>query len=213
MNQPRFPESVILSVSKTTLTIARDHEDQLGTMGFNRARLNQFETEIKRAETTPSDLAKRIEIKGLTSTKNEILAECFDWGKKLFTRMEFVFDSKSPEVAAFPSKELRNAEKSENRMMKVMEPMIQLAEKHQSQLAAQGFTPEELDQGKNLLTQLRQADASQELGKDMKTATREERLELFNSLYQTVNQINKAGRLLFKNDSTKRVLFESKWPK
>ncbi len=98
-------------------------------------------------------------------------------------------------------------------MLGIFDMIIELAGKHQAQLAAAGQTPAMIQQGKNLSQQLRDANVAQEVKKDEKYTATQERRQKFLALYDTINKINKIGRLVFKHDPVKRVLFESKWPK
>ena len=47
MQRPKYSEETILSISKTTLTNARNNLDALVEFGGSEAMLNQFESEIQ----------------------------------------------------------------------------------------------------------------------------------------------------------------------
>jgi hypothetical protein len=138
--------------------------------------------------------------------------DCLVWARKLQTRIELAFGKKSPEAASFPASDLREAHGSEKATMNLMETLTKVSDKYQIQLAPFGQTPEVLAQGLELLNQLRSADTAQEIKKEEKTTATKERNEKFLVLYETVNKINKVGRLVFKDDPIKRALFDSKWP-
>lgn len=213
MSRPKHPDETILSVAKTTSANARKHLDSFTEFGITEAVLNEFDQKIAVVEKTPSDLAQRIEQKEFTGAKNTALVECGEWINKLKTRMEFAFGKNSTEFAAFPAKELKKAQHSEDQMMRVMEICLNIGAKHQTALAPHGQTPEVLNRGRQLHTELCQADRVQEIQKSSKRSVTQERNELFQELYDTVNKINKAGQIIFKNDLVNRVLFESPWPK
>jgi hypothetical protein len=213
MSRPKYTDETILSIAKTTSANARKRLDSFVEFGITEVALNEFDQKIIVAEKTPSHLALRIEQKELTSTKNNVLAECVEWINKLKTRMEFAFRKNSPELAAFPLKELKKAVNSEDQMMRMMEICLNIGDKHKSVLVVHGQTPEVLNRGRQLHTELSQADRVQEIQKSNKRSVTQERNELFQELYDTVNKINKAGQIIFKNDPVNRVLFDSKWPK
>ncbi len=98
-------------------------------------------------------------------------------------------------------------------MMALMEALISLANKYQSELAGFGQTPELLAQGSELLNELRAADTAQELKKDTKKQSTQDRYQQFKNLYDTITRLNRIGRLVFENDPTNLALFESKWPR
>lgn len=212
MNRPRFSEETILSVAKTTLENARTYQADLASFGVTTQLLDAFESNIQAAEALPDETANRINLRGITQEKDSALEACTEWGRRLRTRLEMAFGNKSPQVSLFPSKELTAAADSESQMMPVMEILIDLATQHQTELAAVGQTPEILAEGGSLLEELRQADQAQELRKDTKLSATQERYQQFQVLYDTVNRINKVGRLVFKDDPVKLALFQSKWP-
>lgn len=212
MKRPKFSEATILSVATTTLTNARSTATALVEFGVTDETLNAFETDIQQAEALPGETRERITLRDLTNDKDEALEGCYQWGRKLRTRLQLAFGRNSAQVQSFPSKEFRRAVESENAMMSVMEVLIALADKHKAELTDYGQTAEILAQGSQLLAALRAADAVQEVRKDIKRQAAQTRYEIFVQLYDTVNRINKVGRLVFENDPVHLALFQSKWP-
>lgn len=212
MNRPKFTEETILSVAKTTLANARSHLAALGEFGLTQAMLDEFESNIQAAEALPDEVSNRIDLKSLTREKADALDGCYQWGRKLRTRLQLAFGNNSSQAKLFPSKQFNAAINSESKMMPVMEILINLANQHQTELAAVGQTPEILTEGSALLESLRQADQVQELQKDAKKSATRERYQKFQIIYDTVNKINRVGRLVFENDPVNLTLFESKWP-
>jgi len=212
MKHLQFSEETVLSVSKTTLNSARENVTALSEFGLSEEMLNQFDSDIQVTEALPSEGYNRIELRGLTQDKDDSLDACYHWGRRLRARMQLAFGRDSSKFRSFPSSEFNVSAKSEKVMMPVMETLIKLAKKYQDQLASYGQTPEIQAQGSELLTALRGADAVQEIKKDDKRSATQERYQTFKGLYDTVNRINKIGRLVFENDPIKLALFESKWP-
>lgn len=79
-------------------------------------------------------------------------------------------------------------------------------------LSKEGQTEEIRDQGEVLLNNLTQSDAAQEARKDAKKSVTQSRYAKFQTIYDAVNRINRAGRRVFEKDPAKLVLFRSKWP-
>ncbi len=208
----QYSEETILSVAKTTLSSARSEIESLSVFGFVPASLAQFEVDIQAAEALPSETQNRISLRDFTQSKDEALDTCDHWGRELRIRLQLAFGNSSAEARSFPSKEFRSAQDSENAMMNVMKILLQLANKYNETLVNNGQTAEVLARGNELLDDLRAADSAQETQKVGKTAATQDRHQHFLGLYDTVNRINKIGRLVFKDDPAKRALFKSKWP-
>lgn len=213
MDRPRFSEETILSVSKTKLATARKHVPVLADFGITEEFVNRFETDINAAEALPGETQNRIELRGLTADKDEVLDACVLWGGKLRLRLELAFGRRSSQYNAFPSAEFGTAQKSENTMMNVIEILLALAGKYQAELAEHGQTPEFLTEGTNLLNELRAADLAQEEQKEEKQMATRERYQIFSKLYKTVNRINRVGRLVYRGDPVNLSQFESPWPR
>jgi hypothetical protein len=211
MLRPPVSEEKILSVSKTTLNTARITLSALSEFGFNQENLTNFDSKISTAEALPSETSNRIDLTNLTDDKNEVLYNCETWGRNLRTRIELTFPINSIEVKSFPSKKFEKAINSENKMMSVMEILIKQAVKYHPQLSNFGQTDEIRDAGNTLLENLRSADAKQESQKTEKPSSTQERYQIFRKLYDTVNRINRIGRIVFKNDPVHLALFKSKW--
>jgi len=213
MKQLRFSEETVLSVAKVTLGNARKTAEALSIFGISPDVLDQFESDISQAEALPSELHQRIELRDLTNRKDDILAACHQWGRDLRTRLQLAFGFASNEAQSFPNGKFNRSLRSENRMLTVMPVLLALAEKYQQKLAEHGQTPEILAEGAQLQLDLQAADVVQELGKDDKRMATKARYQLFAQLYDTVNRINRVGRIVFENNPVESVLFQSKWPR
>jgi len=119
------------------------------------------------------------------------------------------FGKQSVAEQSFPTKDLRRGKTNEIVMLGIFEMLLELAEKHQAALVVFGQTSEHLTQGKELYQQLRQANESQELKKKEKLAATKTRRQKFTALQETIKRIQKAGRIVFKNDPANWVLFKN----
>ena len=102
MNGPRFSEETILTVARTTLSNGRGQVAALAEFGFSEEMLTQFETDIQTAEVLPDETRNRIELRDLTQSKEEALDACFQWGRKLRTRLQLAFGRTSPQAKSSP---------------------------------------------------------------------------------------------------------------
>ena len=211
MARIQYSEEKILSVSKTALNNARENLIALSVFGVTEEMLNQFQSDINTTEALPDDDSLKIDLKNFTHSKDEALDACYQWGRKLRTRLQLAFGRNSIQLNSFPSSKFNQAISSESKMMPVMETLYNIANQYQTQLATYGQTPEIVEQCTVLLNSLREADAVQESKKDDKKSSTQDRYIKFNVLYDMVNRINKIGRLVFENDPVKLPLFESKW--
>jgi len=104
MNRPKFSEATILSVAKTTLANARSTATALAEFGVTDESLNAFESNIQQAEALPGETQERIELRDLTTDKDEALDTCYQWGRKLRARLQLAFGRTSARHSPSPQK-------------------------------------------------------------------------------------------------------------
>lgn len=213
MERPRMSEELIITSSRLALVHVRAHASVFQAFGFDEAHLNTFEGKVNDAAALAGNMQNTIDLMLLTSTKDQMLEACFEWGRTLRLRMELAFGKSSVEMRAFPSKAFQNARHSEAAMMPVMEVMLRLVTQHQTVLTAKGQPASTAADGAALLQQLREADLQQETKKGAKKSATEERHFKFTELYDEVNRICRIGKLAFQNEPAIAVLFESPWPR
>ena len=206
----RLSQEKILSVSKKTLKIAKEHVKTFSVFGITSIFLQEFEKEISDAEKLLTLRIQRIELKEYTVNKNLELQNCYNYGRELSIRLEIAFGKNSIEMNNFPSKELLQAQKNEEKMFILMDTIINIAEKYFSQLINFGFTEEILTKGKELKNALQESNNKQEQQKEINKKQTKDRKEKFSELYKTVNKINKIGRTIYKN-TTEKHYFSSPW--
>lgn len=118
-----------------------------------------------------------IEQTGSTSYKNDVLADCVDDVKDFYVRLGKGFGKESHEYRSFPYDMLAEARYSEAVMMELMETVVRLSEEYQEKLKPHGLTDEVLQNSKDLLQELRDADAEQEVIKMDRPSITAERIE------------------------------------
>jgi len=212
MTKTKQSEELILSTALITHQNATDNKASLQSFGINDALLDEFHQKIVQAQAMPKEEQKRVELNEITATKNQSLENCYNWGKQLKLRVELAFGKKSPQATAFTTAKFASAKKSESQMLVTMLALLELAQNHNESLANFGQTPEFIQEGTEFLESLKSIDKLQEQTKSSKQSVSEERHILFNELYETINKINKVGRMVFADDGAKLVLFKSNWP-
>jgi len=207
----RQSEESILAIAKTTHEHATTHLAAMAAFGLTEAMLTQFQTDIDTAEAMKSETDQRIALRLLTVDKEDALDACVLWGRQLRTRLQLAFGRGSVQAQSFPAEAFNRGGSSERMMMPVMETLISLAHQYSTALTDYGQDETVIAQGETALADLRTADSQQELKKDHKRAATQERGQAFQVLYDTVNRINKIGRMVFEGDPVNLTLFESKW--
>ncbi|MCP4179586.1 MAG: hypothetical protein GY756_17645 [bacterium] len=173
--------------------------------------LDDFEVKIEEADKMWSDLKQRIDLKMLTAQKDICLNSCYEWCKDLSLRFRLAFSKNDIVNVNFPSKQLLKAKKSEAKMIYLMNIIIELGEKHSADLLAYGQTPEVIQEGKDLLENLKDSDSVQELQKREKKEATEARHKKYNEIYDIINRLNEIGRNVFAHEPEKLLLFDSPW--
>lgn len=213
MNRPRYPIPLILTVARTAHTHGSTHADRLAVFGLSGDWFAQFHTDIETAAAAPSAGSNRIQLRAKTLEKDDVLEACASWGGDLKLRLDFAYGTGSPESALFPSREFAAAQASEAAMAAVMRTLLPLAEAHAGALTAFGQSPAVLEDGRTLLASLQEADEGQESAKDAAKASTQQRWILLNRLIEKTNQVNRAGRRVFRDEPDKAILFASRWPR
>ncbi len=203
----------ILSISKNTLSLAHEYLYLLSTYGVNSGYLEKFENEILEAEILLNRDLDIIRLKELTSQKNVDLESCYNWGRQLAIRIEIGFGKKSNEHINFPSKKLLTAQRNEKLLIPLMQVMIEISENYVEKLSDFGLTEETVLEGKKLYQNLKEINDLQKTKKNENKRKTNERKFQFKNLYETVNKINKIGRMVFRNEAHKKELFISPWKK
>lgn len=210
---PPYSEPVVISVGKVTLSVAREHQEAIGKGGLSAQRIDQMEADIGELEDYPTTKADETELEGLTDAKNEALDACYDWGRSLEQRLTDRFGAGSPEEEMFPSDAFAEATRSEDGMMMVMPTLLSLVDQVEESFDGEGALEEFRAEGEADLEALRNKDLAQELFKVTKRRQTRHRQILRRRIYDTVNDITRTGRRVYRHDPEKRDLFRSPWPR
>ena len=111
------PIDRILEEARLKIAIAKEHLNDLSTFGINQQWINQFQKEIDTAVSLPIFEKQLSDLKQLTTTKDEKLSECVEWGQKLRLRMTLATKEKKLTNVNFPSKHWTEAQRNESKLI------------------------------------------------------------------------------------------------
>lgn len=213
MQPPRHSRRVTIGVGRNTLKNGRDHVGNLSTLGVDDKYLDTLEEDIRMVEAEPTENQNREILKGYTRSKDGVVEACEEWCDQLRLRLSSAFGKSSQEYNSFPSARLTDARGNELKMLELMPEMLDLAEKYDEELQRAGQTCEVLERGNELTEQLRYSEDDQEVFKEEKEASTQERYGYLHRIYDMVNHINAVGREVYKDDPVNYTYFKNPWPK
>ncbi|MGK7931312.1 MAG: hypothetical protein AB4041_07750 [Microcystaceae cyanobacterium] len=205
------PNDRILEEANLKIALAKKYLTKLSTFGITKQWIGQMQQDIDEVTTIPSFELQKTELKELTGDKDDKLAECVEWGRILRTRMSLAVADNLLKNVEFPRSSWTECERNESKLIAFMPTLIQLAKNHGKALVTVGQTSEFITQGEQLYDELCQANQAQEAYNIQRKAVTRNRQKAFRSLYDKVNRINKIGQIVFKDDDSTQVLFESSW--
>lgn len=206
-NSLPVPEQIILETAKTTLALAKEKE-KLARFGFDAPFLTSFENRIISCTAFKSDEELSRELLVVTSQKNQKMEDATTWLAEIRLRLVLAVPEAKKE---FPANFIK-AKKDEKLMMEILPNVHNLILKYEVQLKSKGLTEEEKGNGLILRDELDVLNKAQENLKKRRPEYTAERIAAYLQLYETVNEINKAGRLAYADSEAELLLFKSPWP-
>ncbi|MBD3273748.1 MAG: hypothetical protein GF372_00455 [Candidatus Marinimicrobia bacterium] len=103
----------ILDAASNTLAAGRKYQEVLSIFGLNADFFSRFETIINETKAVTTERENRVLLSNTTDSKDDILAECYQWGKYLNLRLRNAFGHGSREHQKFPSDTFYAASQSE----------------------------------------------------------------------------------------------------
>lgn len=201
------PEPKILEKAKTSLALARE-KPRLAKYGFDASFCTGYEADISKTESYKSDEELIREQKAQTELKNLKLAEAGQWGDGIKLRLKLAVPGAKNE---FPDNFLK-AKKDETLMLEVLPNIGSLIVKYEAKLKEKGLTDEDIQKGVQIRSELNELNKQQDYLMKRKPEYTAERITSYMNLYNTVNEINKAGRLAYADSEAELLLFNSPWP-
>ncbi len=201
---------VLLTEAKNCHSNLAD-KPEMSTQGITEAYINQFKADMLAAENFKTSKNIQKEQAAWTVLLKAKLKACQKWLKRGEFFLELAFQPKSPQVDEYPDyvTAKKDAVLTKDALTAagnvLTKYLIKVTEKEMpATFLAEGVTlSEEL---KTLAAQVGSADD------DFEQYTIERNLAQL-KVYDAVNTINKAGRIVYENDPAKLKSFESPWPK
>ncbi len=189
---------------------AKTHPE-LEEYGINQEFITGFEGEITDAAgyKTAKEVDKETAV--LTAKKESKKKECYKWIKTSLVHYEKVYPNKnSAERKLFPE-DYSKARTDDTHTVFIMPTIINLLTNNKDKLIAKGMKAEFIDKGAALLAELNSAklDQKNKLEED-ELYTIQRRIAL-NKVYNSINDISKAGQLAHEDDKEIGNYFDSPW--
>jgi hypothetical protein len=205
------PLDRILEEARLKSAIALEHLADLSNFGITEEWLKQIQEDLETVENIATFDLQKTELKTLTAIKDEKLAKCVQWGRKLRLRMSLAIADDKLKGVEFPNKTWVASEKNESKLITFMPTLINLAKTHAQVLETVGQKTEEIATGESLLKELTAANQTQEEYNIKRKGVTVERQTIYRRLYDSVNRINRVGQMVFNNNPAVSRLFSSSW--
>jgi len=136
------------------------------------------------------------------------MKECCDNFQAMKPVVETVFPGKPAIWNQFGFNDYEKARKSQGKMIQFMEMLFETSEKYKTQLIAGGFTQIKIDKIETLKNELKAEEIVQELAKKERPVKTQERIILMNTVWATMQIINKASKAVFQGNYAKLAEYE-----
>lgn len=184
---------------------------ELNGQGITEAYINQFKADILAAANFKTNKDVQKEQAALTALLKVKLKACRKWLKSGEFYLELAFKPKSPQTTEYP--DYTSAGNNAVLTSDAMTSAANVLTKYLTQVTEKGMPSTFISNGAVLNTELK--SLAEQIGAsemNFEQYTVERQLALY-KVYEEVNTINKAGRLVYENDPVKLKSFESPWPK
>jgi len=209
---PKLPVSrkVLLTVAKTCHSNLTGKPEMSG-QGITEAYINLFKADILAAGNFKTNKDIQKEKAAWTVLLKTKLKACKKWLTSGEFYLELAFKPKSPQVAEYP--DYLPAKNDAVLTSDAITSASNVLTKYLTKVTEKGMPPTFLTEGAALNSELK--TLAEQIGaadKGFEQYTVERQLALF-KVYEEVNTINKAGRIVYENDPAKLKSFDSPWPK
>lgn len=136
------------------------------------------------------------------------LKECGDYFQAMKPVIESVFPNKHAIWNQFGFNDYEKSRKSQGKMIQFMEMLYNVSDKYKTELIAGGFTQIKIDKIQTLGNELRQEQLDQELAKKSRPVKTQERINLMNIVWKTMQTINRATKGIYIGNYAKLNEYE-----
>jgi len=200
---------VLLEEATKCSTNLKD-KPQLAEQGITEEYITDFKSDIITAGGFKSDKEIRKTKTALTVLVKAKRKACIRWFKRGENFLEKAFKIKSPQVAEFP--DYQSSKNSNVLLLDDIKAASNILNKYLAELTAKGMPVTFLAEGATLSGELNALDLLMAASEDdFEEYTIQRNLALL-KVYEEINEINRAGRIVYENDPAKLKSFESPWP-
>jgi len=210
IKKPPVSRKILLTEATKCHSNLADKPEMSG-QGITEAFINQFKADILATGNFKTNKDIQKEKAAWTVLLKTKLKACKKWLTSGEFYLELAFKPKSPQVAEYP--DYVSAKKNAVLTGDAMTAAANVLTKYLTNVTEKGMPATFLAEGvtlseelKTLATQVGAAES------DFKEYTIERNLASL-KVYDAVNTINKAGRIVYENDPAKLKSFDSPWPK
>ncbi len=173
--------------------------------------LTRFRAEKEAAKGIKTDEQITEELAATTKQKNMKLSECYLWMSGAHDFYFKIVKKGSPEAGLFPTDYART-KTNESLMIITIPNVATLLENNKAKLTEKDMPENFITNGQTLCEELTVLNKTQENLKDLGPEYTIKRHIAFSKLYNSINEIRRAGLLAYKNDPTMVKYFDSPWP-
>ena len=166
-----------------------------------------FEAKLQKAEAVPTDNTAKANQRETTDNVKSDMSQCY----------EHVMDSEKYVTRAFPGNTAVHDEFGFNKivsirhnqaqMIKFMSEFSATSKKYETQLTAAKYPAAKITLSETLYNKLLNSNTTQEGAKGKRNVSTEDRIQTYNDLFLTGQEVMDAGKKIFKNDPAMKKLF------
>ncbi|KAA9338330.1 hypothetical protein F0P96_05710 [Hymenobacter busanensis] len=164
-------------------------------------------TAIDTADLAPNVDARRGELREDTAAVGSGMEQAKRVAQQVFYYVEQAFPKNKGRLSQYGKDRYAKAATDSEEMRLLLDMAAQAAERDKTELAAHGFGPQQLADLKALATRLDAVDTAQEMQKGTNQEGTDDYVRLQNAAFGFGQQLNKAAKLAFAADATKRQLY------
>jgi len=200
---------VLLKAAKVCHSNLAD-KPEMSVQGITKAYIDQFMVDITAAENFKTNNKVQKEKTAWTVLLKAKLKACKKWLTSGVFYLELAFKPKSPQVAEYP--DYVPAENDEVLTSDAIISAATVLKKYLPQVTEKGMPDTFLAEGAALNQDLKTLSVMKGAAEtEFEQCTIERNIALI-KVYDAVNTINKAGRIVYAEDPAKLKTFESPWP-
>jgi hypothetical protein len=218
MNKARkshIPDAVLLEFTGKEIDFLPMDLDRFSLFDpdLNQQKMSLLTDNYKKALTFGTDKTQLGVLRNLTENLSDEFKKCVSLYKdvRYFARKKF---GSSPAILKqFGFETYRKARMNIPEMIVFMYELANTAEKYKNELATAGLSESVIDSIKPAAAALEKSNLEQETGKTARNVKTEERIDLINSIYDTLMEFSVAAKIIFANEPLTRDKYKIPYSK